>query len=95
MNLSRVAWRLDVQPPLRAGQTATVGLALRNGKKFLPTYGLWFEWAARPLADPGGGSEGGVHGDGQGHRRAGDFEEGRSGDRARPSGVAGAVGAAR
>jgi len=57
MNLSRVAWRLDVQPPLRAGQTATVGLALRNGKKFLPTYGLWFEWAARPLADPAAGAK--------------------------------------
>jgi uncharacterized protein (DUF58 family) len=57
LNLSRVAWRLDVQPPLRAGQTATAGLALRNGKKFLPTYGLWFEWTARPLADPAAGAK--------------------------------------
>jgi uncharacterized protein (DUF58 family) len=50
LNLSRVAWRLDAQPPWRVGQTAGVGLALRNGKRFLPTYGLWFEWVARPQA---------------------------------------------
>ena len=51
LNLRGVAWRLRVTPPLRAGQEATVTLELRNGKKFLPTYGLWFELAARPIAD--------------------------------------------
>jgi len=54
LNLSKVAWRLDVKPPLRAGQSANVGLALRNGKAFLPTYGLWFEWLARPLTATAG-----------------------------------------
>lgn len=50
-NLRGVAWRLRLAPPLRAGQEAVVGLELRNGKNFLPTYGLWFEFAARPVAD--------------------------------------------
>ena len=36
-------------PPLRAGQETEVGLLLRNGKRFLPTYALWFEFAARPF----------------------------------------------
>jgi uncharacterized protein (DUF58 family) len=46
LNLRRVEWQVEVQPPLRAGQEAEVGLILRNGKKFLPTYALWFEFAA-------------------------------------------------
>ena len=57
LNLRGVAWRLDVKPPLRAGQMAGAGLALRNGKNFLPTYGLWFEWVARPLANPASGAK--------------------------------------
>lgn len=57
LNLRGVAWRLDVKPPLRAGQLASVGLALRNGKNFLPTYGLWVEWVARPIADPASGAK--------------------------------------
>ncbi|MEO6245162.1 MAG: DUF58 domain-containing protein [Opitutaceae bacterium] len=47
LNLRRVEWRLLLSPPLRAGQDATVTLELRNGKRFLATYGLWFEFAAR------------------------------------------------
>ncbi|MBC7366806.1 MAG: DUF58 domain-containing protein [Undibacterium sp.] len=57
LNLRGVAWRLEVKPPLRTGQVASAGLALRNGKKFLPTYGLWFEWVARPMADPMAGAK--------------------------------------
>ena len=57
LNLRGVAWRLEVKPPMRAGHATGVGLALRNGKKFLPTYGLWFEWVARPLADPSAGGK--------------------------------------
>jgi uncharacterized protein (DUF58 family) len=57
LNLRGVAWRLNVKPPMRAGQLATVGLELRNEKNFLPTYGLWFEWVARPLADPASGAK--------------------------------------
>ncbi len=47
-NLRGVSWDMDVQPPLRAGQAAEVGLALRNAKRFLPTYALWFDFAATP-----------------------------------------------
>ncbi len=46
LNLRRLEWRLEIEPPLRAGQEAEVGLLLRNGKRFLPTYALWFEFAA-------------------------------------------------
>ncbi len=48
LNLRGLAWQLEVQPPLRAGQPAEVSLELSNGKKFLPTYALWFEFAAAP-----------------------------------------------
>jgi len=49
MNLRRLDWRLEIQPPLRAGQETEVGLLLRNGKRHLPTYALWFEFAASPF----------------------------------------------
>jgi uncharacterized protein (DUF58 family) len=51
LNLRGVAWRLQLAPPLRAGQEAVVALELRNAKNFLPTYGLWFEIVARAVAD--------------------------------------------
>ena len=51
LNLRGVGWRLRLAAPLRAGHDAIVGLELRNRKTFLPTYGLWFELAARTL-DP-------------------------------------------
>ena len=53
LNLRGVAWRLQLEPPWRAGEDATVGLELHNGKRVLPTYGLWFELkgVARP-AEP-------------------------------------------
>jgi uncharacterized protein (DUF58 family) len=47
LNFRGVAWRLEVTPPLRVGHEAVVGLALRNRKAFLPTYGLWFDLQAR------------------------------------------------
>lgn len=50
LNLRGVAWRLRVAPPLRAGHDTVVVLELRNRKKFLPTYGLWFEFVARTIA---------------------------------------------
>jgi uncharacterized protein (DUF58 family) len=46
LNLRRIDWQLEIEPPLRAGQQAEVALALRNGKAFMPTYALWFEFAA-------------------------------------------------
>ena len=53
LNLRGVAWRLRLEPPWRAGKDAAVGLELHNGKRVLPTYGLWFELkaVARP-AEP-------------------------------------------
>jgi uncharacterized protein (DUF58 family) len=47
LNLRGVRWRLQVAPPLRAGHETMIALELRNEKRFLPTYGLWFEFAAR------------------------------------------------
>ena len=49
LNLRGLEWKLEVAPPLRAGQPAEVSLDLANGKKFLPTYALWFEFAAAPF----------------------------------------------
>ncbi len=49
LNLRGVRWRLLLAPPLRAGHDAVVALELRNQKRFLPTYGLWFEFAGRPV----------------------------------------------
>ncbi len=49
LNLRGVLWRLTLAPPLRAGHDTVVVLDLRNRKSFLPTYGLWFEFAARSV----------------------------------------------
>jgi uncharacterized protein (DUF58 family) len=49
LNLRRLDWRLEIQPPLRAGQSTEVGLVIQNAKKFLPTYALWFEFSAGPF----------------------------------------------
>lgn len=51
LNLRGVEWRLQLAPPLRAGHESAVALELRNGKSFLPTYGLWFELAAQATHD--------------------------------------------
>lgn len=51
LNFSRVRWRLRLAPPWRVGQVTAVAVELGNRKTFLPTYGLWFELAARWL-DP-------------------------------------------
>lgn len=47
LNFRGVAWRLQITPPLRVGQQAVVTLGVRNAKRILPTYGLWFELFAR------------------------------------------------
>lgn len=47
INLLGVRWRLRVSPPWRAGRPAAVALELRNGKRFLPTYGLVFQLRLR------------------------------------------------
>jgi uncharacterized protein (DUF58 family) len=50
LNLRGVEWALEVDPPLIAGQETQVGLTLRNDKRFMPTYALWFEFAAGPFS---------------------------------------------
>ena len=50
LNIRGVCWRLLLQPPARAGQQTPVTLELWNRKRLLPTYGLWFELTARPVA---------------------------------------------
>lgn len=52
LNLRKVAWRLDAKPPLRVGETGTAAIDLRNRKRLLPTYGLWFD--VRTKAEPKG-----------------------------------------
>ena len=49
LNFRGISWRLDLAPPLRAGHDASVALALRNQKNFLPSYGLRFDLAARAV----------------------------------------------
>ncbi len=52
LNFSGVRWRLPAGLALRAGQEAAVGLELSSEKKFMPTYGLWFDLRARPAGGP-------------------------------------------
>jgi uncharacterized protein (DUF58 family) len=53
LNFRGLRWKLQLSPPLRAGHDTVVALALRNRKRVLATYGLWFELAARPDAEAG------------------------------------------
>lgn len=50
LNFRGLEWRLELRPPLRAGQPAVVPLHLRNTKRILPSYGLSFEFVARMLS---------------------------------------------
>lgn len=43
LNFHGLSWRLETEPPLRVGQEHGIALLLRNQKRFLPTYGVWFE----------------------------------------------------
>jgi uncharacterized protein (DUF58 family) len=49
LNFSGVCWRLPAGPALRAGHDAVVVLELSSEKKFMPTYGLWFDLRARAV----------------------------------------------
>ncbi|MEO6002307.1 MAG: DUF58 domain-containing protein [Opitutus sp.] len=49
LNFRRVAWQLQVVPPLRVGQEAVVTLGVRNLKRIVPTYGLWFDLLVRAV----------------------------------------------
>jgi len=43
LNFFRLSWRLELEPPLRVGVEHTIALAVRNEKRWLPTYGMAFE----------------------------------------------------
>ncbi len=47
-NLMGVCWRLRPSGPWRAGHETLVTVDVRNTKAWLPTYGLWFDFATRP-----------------------------------------------
>jgi uncharacterized protein (DUF58 family) len=51
LNFSGLRWRLAPGPALRVGRDAAVALELRSVKKFLPTYGLWFDLRAANTSD--------------------------------------------
>lgn len=53
LNLRGLQWRLQLAPPLRVGHDTIIGLELWNPKRFVPTYGLWFDFVARAV-DPAG-----------------------------------------
>jgi uncharacterized protein (DUF58 family) len=52
LNVKDLAWRLRVQPPLRAGRDHPVTIELENRKQVLPVYGLWFELTATGQKKP-------------------------------------------
>lgn len=52
LNFAKVSWRLVPSGPFRAGQTGAIGIELRNAKKILPTYGLWFDVHTRTEPKP-------------------------------------------
>lgn len=52
-NFMGVCWRVRPLGPWRAGHETMVTLDVRNTKAWLPTYGLWFDFAAHPRAKAG------------------------------------------
>ncbi|HET7534849.1 MAG TPA: DUF58 domain-containing protein, partial [Candidatus Didemnitutus sp.] len=47
-NFMGVCWRVRPQGPWRAGHETFVTVEVANRKKWLPTYGLWFDFATHP-----------------------------------------------
>jgi uncharacterized protein (DUF58 family) len=52
LNFRGVRWRIEAPAPFRVGQSAAVGLELRNEKRLVPTYGLLFD--LKSSSTPGG-----------------------------------------
>ncbi|HTL67603.1 MAG TPA: DUF58 domain-containing protein [Lacunisphaera sp.] len=50
-NFTGVSWRLRPSGPWRAGHETFASVEVRNGKEWLPTYGLWFELLTQPRLD--------------------------------------------
>ncbi|MFZ5497412.1 MAG: DUF58 domain-containing protein [Verrucomicrobiota bacterium] len=51
-NFMDLSWRLRAPGPWRAGHETLVTVEVRNGKRWLPTYSLWFELATQPRRIP-------------------------------------------
>jgi uncharacterized protein (DUF58 family) len=49
MNFRRMRWSLTVAAPLRAGRPAVAVVTVRNDKRVLPSYGLWFNFLAKRI----------------------------------------------
>jgi uncharacterized protein (DUF58 family) len=47
-NFMGVSWRLPPAGPWRAGHETLVAVQVKNEKKWLPTYGLWFDFTTHP-----------------------------------------------
>lgn len=50
-NFMGVSWRLPPAGPWRAGHETLVSVQVKNEKKWLPSYGLWFDFATYPRPD--------------------------------------------
>ncbi len=51
-NFMGVCWRLPPAGPWRAGHETLVSVQVKNEKKWLPSYGLWFDLAIHPQSKP-------------------------------------------
>lgn len=51
-NFMALSWRLRPQGAWRAGHETIVTVEVRNAKRWLPTYSLWFELATQPRRIP-------------------------------------------
>jgi len=52
LNFCHLRWRLLLPPHFRVGEQAVIQIEIHNGKRFIPTYGLWFK---TQTADGNGG----------------------------------------
>jgi uncharacterized protein (DUF58 family) len=50
INFVGLRWKLDLRPPLRVGLEHVLALQVRNEKRFLPTYAVWFDLELESLA---------------------------------------------
>lgn len=51
-NFMGVCWRVPLAGPWRAGHETLVAVEVKNEKKWLPSYGLWFDLRSHPRAAP-------------------------------------------
>jgi len=51
-NFMGVSWRLPPAGPWRAGHDTLISVQVKNEKKWLPSYGLWFDFSTHPQPKP-------------------------------------------